>query len=130
IGEAVAVGVGEFPDAGRGRYVKRAGVPERAFGEHHLVGESGGFVEEAVVVGVFEAQDAVRSFFELFLDFVAGTGGVGNVKAALLVEVGGDGSIDQRRGGDFFDRKTGGKVEGAVVDGDVGGEGRQRGNEQ
>ena len=39
VGDAVAVGVGQLPDARRRGDVERAVEPHRAFGEHHLVGE-------------------------------------------------------------------------------------------
>ena len=62
VGDAVAVGVGELPDARRGGDVERAVVPHGPFGEQHLVGEDGRLVEPAVAVGVLEADDAVGGF--------------------------------------------------------------------
>ena len=58
--DAVAVGVGQLPDARRRSDVERSGVPHRTFGEHHLVGEDRALVEPAVAIRVFQPKDPVR----------------------------------------------------------------------
>ena len=61
VGDAVAVGVGQLPDARRRRDIQRSVEPHRAFRQHHLVGEDDARVEAAVAVRVFEPDDAVRA---------------------------------------------------------------------
>ena len=106
VGDAVAVGVGQLPDARRRGDVERAVEPHRPLGEHHLVGEDDALVEAAVAVGVFEADDPVRALFELDLHLLVGSGGVGDVEPALLVEVGDDRPIDERRPGNQLDLES------------------------
>ena len=59
VGHAVAVGVGQLPDAGRRRDVERAVEPDAALREGHLVGEHAGLVVNAIAVGVGEEEHAV-----------------------------------------------------------------------
>ena len=106
VGHAVAVGVGQLPDAGRGRDVERAVVPHRPLGEHHLVGEDGPRVETAVAVAVLQPDDPVRPLGELLLDVVVRARRVGDVEPAVLIERGGDRPIDQRGPGHALDREA------------------------
>jgi len=103
IGDAVAVGVGEPPDARRARDINGAGVPEAALREHYFVGEHDRLVEAAVAIGVFEAADAVGGIEDLFVGFFVRAGGIGDIKPALVIEAGADGSFDEGRTGDEFD---------------------------
>ncbi len=61
----------------------------------------------AVAVLVLEPHDAVRAIGELLFDLVVRAGRVGDVEAALLVEVRDDGPIDQRRPSDAHDLEAG-----------------------
>ena len=99
VGDSVAVGIGQLPDAGRRRHVERAVEPEGALGNHHAVGERRAPVETAVSVRIFQALDAVRFLLQLLLDRVVGSGRLGYVEPALLVEVDGYGAFHQRRPG-------------------------------
>lgn len=72
VGDAIAVGIGEFPDVGWSGDVEGAIEPERAFWEHDFVGEDGAFVEDTVAVGIGEADDAVGFIGELFFDLFVG----------------------------------------------------------
>jgi hypothetical protein len=102
IGDAIAVGVLEPPDARRCGDVERAIEPEGAFGEHHLVGEDGALLEDPVAVRVLEPEDPVRPLHDLLLDLVVRPRGIGHVEAAELIEVGGDRPQDNgRRRGDL-----------------------------
>ncbi len=62
VGDAIAIGVGEFQNRRHRGDVERTVQPQRAFGKWQLVGERHGAVEHAVAVGVFQAHDAVRFF--------------------------------------------------------------------
>ena len=106
VGHAVAVGVGELPDAGRGRNIERAVQPHRAFGKHHLVGEDDRLVELAVAVGVFQTHDAMRFFGELLFDFVVRARRVGDIQPPLLVKIADNRPVDQRRPGDLFNLES------------------------
>ena len=106
VGHAVAVGIGQLPDGGRGGDIERAGVPHRSLGEHHLVGEDGSLVEFSVAVAILQPDDPVGFFRELFLDVVVGAGRVGDIKTSLVVERGGDRAVDQRRPRDPLDRES------------------------
>jgi hypothetical protein len=59
IGHPIAVRVGKLPDAGRRRDVEAPIEPLRALRESHVIREDRAFVEDAVVVRVFEHQHAV-----------------------------------------------------------------------
>src|SRR5262249_41523317 len=72
VGHAVTVGVGQLPDAGRGRDVERAVVPEGPLGKHHLVRKDRALVEPAISVAVYEPDDAMRLLSELLLHLVVG----------------------------------------------------------
>ena len=80
-------------------------------------------VELAVAVGVFEPHDAVRLLFELLFDLLVRAGRIGDVEPALVVEVGDDRPVDQRRPGGQFDREpsgtlsTGGEAAGSAATG-------------
>ena len=119
VGHAVAVGIRQLPDARRRGDVERAAVPHRSFGEHHLVGEDGLLVEFSVAVGVFQPDNPMRLLRKLLLDVVVGAGGIGDIEPALVVERGGDRSVDERRPGDPLDRKSVGKHEHAAVELDL-----------
>ena len=122
VGDAVIVRIGQLPDAGGRRHVKRAVEPERALGNHHAVGERCAAVETSVSVRVFQALDAVRFPLQLLFDRVVGSGGLGYVESPLLVEIDGNGTLHQRRPGDEFHLKPLGHrqrgVIGRVVDPD------------
>jgi hypothetical protein len=81
-------------------------VPHRAFGEHHAIGEHDGFVERAVAIRVFQSHDAMRLLDELLVGLVVRPGRIRNVEAALLIEVGLDGTENVIGAGDQFDLKT------------------------
>ena len=106
IGNAVAVGIRQLPDAGRRGDVERSVEPHRPLWEHHAIGEDDALVEAAITVGVFEADDPVRALFELDLHLRVGSGRVGDVEPALLVEVGDDRAIDEGRPGDQLDLES------------------------
>ena len=125
--DAVAVGVGELPDLRRRGDVERAFVKHRALGEHHLVGEHHGLVEAPVAVGVFEAHDAVVLALVLRRAFLVRTGGICRVEPAPLIERHGDGTFDERRGGDEFDREAVRQGEGVAVEVGLRGLGRSGG---
>ena len=105
--DAVVIGIGEFPDAGRSSDVKRSVEPHRALRQHHAVGEDHAGIERAVAVFVFEADDAVGAIGELLLHLVVRARGVGDVQPPPLVEVRDDGAIDQRRASDADDLEAG-----------------------
>ena len=113
IGHAVPLGVGQFPDAGRCSHIQRAGIPHGSFGKHHVVGED----RSANEMPVFrlEAKDAVRLFLELLLYLFIGTGRIAHIQPALLVEIGGDRPIDQRRPGRQLDLEAHGQREDVAV---------------
>ena len=83
VGDAVAIGIGQLPDARRRRDVERSIEPHRPFRQHHLVGEDDALVETAVAVRVFQPDDSVRLVGQLLLDVVVRAGGVGDIQPAL-----------------------------------------------
>ena len=83
--------------------VERPVEPHGALGQHHAIGEHRAAIEDAVAVRVLEAQDAVRLLGELLLDLGVRARRLGDVEAALLVEVGDDRPLDERRPGDAHD---------------------------
>ncbi len=97
VGHAGALGVGQLPDARRRGHVQGSLVPHRSFGKHHLVGKHPGLVKLAIALGAFQANDAMRLLLELFGHLFVGAGGVGDIQPTLLVEIGRDGPIHQRR---------------------------------
>ena len=104
VSDAVVVGVGELPDAGRRADVEAAIQPARALREGHLVGEDRAFVEGAVLVGVFEHEDAIgRILFELFLVPIH-AGGIADEQASLVIKAAHDRMRDERRRGSNFER--------------------------
>ena len=107
VGDAVAVGVGQLPDARRRGDVERAVEPHRAFGQHHAIGKHHAGVEAPVAVLVFEANDPVRAIGELLFDAVVRARRVGDVEPSLVVEVRHDRPIDEGRSGDALDREAG-----------------------
>ncbi len=110
VGDAVVVGVGEFPDAGRGADVEAAVEPAGALGKGHLVGEDGAFVEAAIVVGVFEHEDAIRGIrFELRLVPVHADG-IADEETAFVIETAHDGMGDEGRSGGDFELVAGRKI--------------------
>ncbi len=111
VGHAVAVGVGEFPDAGGRADKERAIEPHQALGQHQLVGVDGALVIDAVVVGIFQADDAVGLVDDLFGDRIIRAGRLGHVQSAAVVEVGHDRPLDQRRPGGQFERESVGQRE-------------------
>ena len=72
-------------------------------------------VELAVAVGVLQPDDAMRLLLELHGDLLVGAGRIGDVEPALLVEVGDDGPIDQRRPGGQLDVEADRQREGMAV---------------
>ena len=78
--------------------------------EGHLVGEDGAFVEDAVLVGVLEHEDAVgRILFELLFVPVK-TGSIADEEAALVIEAAHDRMRDQRRRGGNAERVAFGQI--------------------
>ena len=120
VGHAVAIGVGEFPDARRPGDIDGTGVPETALREHDLVREDDGRVVDAVAVGVFQAKDAMRGVLELLGGRGVGAGGIGHVEPAAIVDASADGALDEVRRGDAFDDEAGGHDELAALDGELG----------
>ena len=106
IGHAIAVGIGQLPDAGGRRNVERSVVPHGSLGEHHLVGEDRPRFIAAVAVTILEPDDPVRPLGKLLLDVIVRARGIADVKPALLVESGGDGPIDQGWASHQLDRET------------------------
>ena len=90
-------------------------MPEGAHGEGEPLGEDDAPVEDAVAVGVLEPDDAVGRGLEELLEAEVDAGGVAHVEAALVVEAGHDGPLDERRGRDFFDDEAGGDLEVGLV---------------
>jgi hypothetical protein len=70
LGHAVAIAVGELPDARRRRHVERAALEHGAGEEHHPIGEHDALVEPAVAIDVFKTNDAMGTLGELLLDGV------------------------------------------------------------
>ena len=103
---AVAIGIGQLPDAGRRRYIHRAIVPEHPFGKHHLVSEHGAPVVAPVAIDVFQAEDAVGALRELLLHRVIRSRRLGHIQAALVVHVHDHRALDERRPGCQFDLET------------------------
>lgn len=87
VGHAVAVRVGEFPNAGRRGDVERTIEPQATLRQHHLVREGDRLVEASIAIRVFEPHDAMRFLRELLFHFVIRAGGVGDVEAAQFIEV-------------------------------------------
>ena len=106
VSHAVAVGIGQSPNARRRRDIKRSVVPQRALGEHHFVGEHDGMIELSVTVAILEPDDTMRFFRELFLDRIIRARRVGDVQSPLLIERRRDRPIHQRRPGDAFHREA------------------------
>ena len=102
VSDAVVVGVRQLPDAGRGADVETAVQPASSLWKRHLVGEDGALVEAAILVGVFEHEDAVwRVRFKLRLVPVHAHG-IANEETALVIETAHDGMRDEGGGcGDF-----------------------------
>ena len=107
VGDSVTVGVGQLPDARRRRHVERPVQPHRPLRKHHLVGKDGARVVASVAVLVHETDDAMRPVRELLLDLVVRAGGIGDVQAAVFVEVGDDGAVHEGRPGDALDLESG-----------------------
>ena len=107
VGDAVAIFVGEFPNAGRGGDVERAVEEQRAFREHHVVGEDGALVELAVAIGVFKPNDAMRLLFELLLHWIVRAGRLGHIEPAFIIKRRDNRPLDERRPGSELDRKPG-----------------------
>ena len=119
VGHAVAVGIGQLPDARRRRDVERAREPQRSLGKHHLVGEDGPLVEPAVAVAILEPEDPVRLVLELHGRLVVRARRLGDVEPALLVEVGHDRPVDERRPGGELDGEAVGEGERVAVERDL-----------
>jgi hypothetical protein len=118
VGHAVAVGVGQLPDARRRRHVERAVGPQRPLGEHHPVGEGRPPVEATVAIDVLEPDDAMGPVLELDGDLVVRPRRLGDVEPPLLVEVGDDRPVDQRRAGGELDGEAVGQRERLAVERD------------
>ena len=103
VGDAVVVRIRELPDAGGSGYIDRALVPQNSFGEHHPVREHGALVVAPVTIQVREAQDAVRTLFQLLADVVVRARGFGDIQTPLIVGVHDHGPLDERRAGRQFD---------------------------
>ena len=86
VSHAIAVGVGELPDAGRSGDVNGAVMPEAALRKHHLAGKDGGLVERAVAVNVFKAEHAMRRILELLGGFVVRSGRISDIEPALVIK--------------------------------------------
>jgi hypothetical protein len=110
VGDAVVVGVGEFPDARRRADVEAAVQPARALREGHLVGEDGAFVEGAVVVGVFEHEDAVGRILLKLLLVPVHANAIADEEAAFVIQAAHDGMRDERRGGGDAERVAVGQI--------------------
>ncbi len=106
IRDSVAVSIFEFPDGGRCSAINGPVEPKNTLGEHQLIGEDGALIELAITVGIFEANDPVRFFGELFLHLVIAAGGVRHIKPPLLIEIAGDRSVNPWWPGDLFEHKT------------------------
>ena len=131
VGDAVAVGVAEAPDAGWGGDIDPSGVPEAALGEHDLVREDGGLVVAAILVGIDEAQQAVGGVLELLGRGKVGSGGIGDEEVALVVEAGADGAGGEVGGGGALEDEAVGDGEGAAFEDLVGrGENRRGGGQR
>jgi hypothetical protein len=111
VGLAIAVGVFELPQARRRTGVQSALVPEDAHRQRHVVGEDGGLVEDAVAVGVFEKNDAVRLLLEEVIGAEIDAGGFGDEEPAPVIEAGEHRMFDQRRPGDLLDGEPGWNLE-------------------
>jgi hypothetical protein len=67
LGTAIAILVGETPEARRRHHVERIIDPERALGKGQAVGKESRFVEDAVLVGIFDEPDRAWFLREEFL---------------------------------------------------------------
>jgi hypothetical protein len=110
-GDALALGVFEFPDAGVRGGVEGAVVPEDALREHQPVGEDLAGVERAVAVGVFEEEDAAELLLDQLLAGQVGAGALGDEESSAVVEAGEEGVAHQRRPGDLLDDEPLGDLE-------------------
>ena len=86
--DPVAISIGEFPDLGRSRHVKRAFMPEAALREHQVFCEHGALVEDPIAIGVGQPQHAVRLFFQLLGGGLIAAGGFGQVEPSLVIKTG------------------------------------------
>ena len=106
VGHAIAVGIGQLPDARRSGHIQRGVVPQRSLRKHQFVGEDSALVELAVAVGVFQADDSMRLVDELLGRRIVRAGRVGNIQPPFFIKAGGNRPIDQRRPSDEFNRET------------------------
>ena len=108
--DAVVVAVSELPQSGRRADVEAAVQPARALRKGHLVGEDGAFVEDAVLVGVFEHENAVRRIrFELRLVPVHAHA-IADEHTPTVIEAAHDRMRDERRSGGELQRVAGRQV--------------------
>ena len=110
VGHAVVVGIRELPNRRRRGDVEAAVQPARALREGHLVGKEGALVESAILVGVFEHEDAVRRIFLELLLVPIHARGIADEEAALVIEAAHDRVRDERRRGGDFERVASGEI--------------------
>ena len=128
-GDAIVIGIGEFPDLRRRRDIERAAVPQRPLRHHQPLGIDRAAVERAIAVGVLEAEDAMGRVFHLLGDGDVRAARLGDIEPAALVEVDRDGALDERRCRGDLDGVAVGEGDRPGVDaefsGSHGGRGRQ-----
>ena len=88
VGDAVAVDVGQLPDARRRGDIQRAIVPQNALGKHHLIGEDDAPIEPPVAVGIRQPDDAVWPLLELRVHVFVGAARVGHIESPRFIVVG------------------------------------------
>ena len=105
VGHAVAVGVGQLPDFRRSRHIDAAGIPHHAFGKGQGVGERLRAVITAVAIDIFQSHDPMGRFLCLNVRLLDRSGRFRHIQPALLIQVGHDRPLDERRSGRPHDRE-------------------------
>ena len=86
--DSIAIGIGEFPDLGRSRHVKRPFMPEAALREHQVFREHRALVKDAIAIRVGQPQHTMRLFFQLLGGGLIAAGGFSQVEPPLVIKTG------------------------------------------
>lgn len=134
-GDAITIGIGELPQAGRSGGVDASLEPEAALDEADLVGKDGLLLILPVAIGIDELENAILGILPLFLGRLAGAARIGDIQGTLIVKAGTDGAwgeLGVGQGG--FDGESVGHREGVGTDLEFGtedgGVGEGQGNQQ
>ena len=95
LGHAIIVGIDEPPDLWRGAHPDLVAHQTDTLRQHQLVGKNSPGVEDAIAIGVSQAQHAVRFLDSLGCGGFVGAGRLGHEQPAPGIEHGADGPLHQ-----------------------------------